>query len=81
MRDQVICRLKDAKDPWPFEESGDWSADNRVGGDAAEELIHQMNSNDNPTLLGRVAKSMIKRGEYNGTHVGFFHRISERLMP
>lgn len=80
MSNLVVCRLKKDEDLWPLRPTGNWAEDNRVGREAAELLMTRINETQNTSILGHTAKAMGRLGGYNGTHVGFFNRVSERLI-
>ena len=60
-------------DFWHVRRSGNWSQDNQQGAAYAYEVLRHMSTHDSPVLLGRVAKSIIKKGEYGAVEVGFFY--------
>lgn len=68
-------------DLWPHHaSSGDWEQDTQAGKDHADKVVASMRAAGNPTALGHMMKAMVIKGGYYGFEVGFFHRISERLL-
>lgn len=63
-----------------FVESGDYTADCKVGREVADDVLAHMRSKDFPSLLGNVVRQMIEHKRYSGIEVGFCHRIAERAI-
>lgn len=65
---------------WTVMYTGDWDADNRTGARYAGQLIFLMRSDSRLTpMLGHVARDMMRKGEFNGIEVGFFHRLAAEI--
>lgn len=56
---------------WPAE-GNEWQRGERF----ATKMLRAMLETDFPPFLGLVVESMIERGEFGDTEVGFFHEIS-----
>lgn len=55
-------------------ESGDYAADCAMGREMADCFVEECQS---PPALGSIVRRLMARGQFNGVHIGFFHRISE----
>ena len=58
-----------------LEETGDWGADNLLGGDTARRLVQYMQETGNPGILGHVAKAIGLKGRHGGIEVGFWSAV------
>lgn len=76
----AVLPFADGQDYWPLAESGDWSADNRTGRQAAADLLRVMTFQDAPPLLGFVVKAVMAKGRFGGVEVGFCQAIAEAAV-
>ena len=65
---------------WSIEESGDWSADNRLGRAYADACLDYMRQSEFPGLLAHVLTAMIGSRRLGGVEIGFLHGIAVRAM-
>lgn len=65
---------------WNEAPSGDYRADCARGEMRAAEFIHRLNAERDYCLLGFMVRDMVYAGRFNGPEVGFFDRLSTRLM-
>jgi hypothetical protein len=68
------------RDFWVVEETGDWSADNKIGEAYAQELLQVMRASKDPNILGLCVKDMIAHGRFGGVECGFMFAFSSWAM-
>ncbi|MFT4913339.1 MAG: hypothetical protein ACI9YM_001936 [Brevundimonas sp.] len=76
----AVLPFSNGQDYWAIAESGDWSADNRTGRQAAADLLRVMTFQDAPHLLGFVVKAMMTKGRFGGVEAGFCQAIAEAAV-
>lgn len=75
----VVVRVGLPTNLWRVEPSGDYAKDCALGASHADALLEHMDVNENPSLLGMVAREAA-RADWTGVQVGFFHRIAEKAV-
>jgi len=65
---------------WSIEESGDWSADNRLGRAYADACLDYMRQSEFPGFLAHVVRAMVEKKQFGGVEVGFLHFIAIRAV-
>jgi hypothetical protein len=62
---------------WNVKESGVYASDTKTGRDHADAFVALVRRRENPTLLGKIVKSMVQQSVYGPVETGFFHRLME----
>lgn len=57
-----------------------FGAANKIGRDRAAELVEVMRRTATPALLGHTIEAIVRKGNFGGVEVGFFHALSVELL-
>jgi hypothetical protein len=76
---KVLSFVRDKKQLWAPERTGDYAADCATGRFYAEELVEFIAATDKPFVLGHIAKAIAEAGTWDAVEIGFYSVLGAAL--
>ncbi|WP_155913490.1 hypothetical protein [Asticcacaulis sp. AC466] len=76
----AVNELNQITSMWSVEPCGNYGRDNELGRTYGAECLEFISRTNDPTLLGKIIRDMIKGGRYDAVEIGFMYMVSAYVI-